>query len=404
MKQQIRYDTGRIDGPTLNDKGYLKAEAFATRSGIFTYMLMDGSFRRELRPPEEVFSKDSMASLAEVVITNDHPPVPLDSRNTKQYAAGFTGKDVRRQEKFLQVDTTITEYTTIYDVLERGKQELSCGYSCEIEHTSGEFEGERYDAIQRNIRYNHLSVVDRGRAGPEVKIKTDSAGNMLDIGIMKNDSDVDDEKKDSAKNSNHVSLTKISQSKGSQMTKINIDGVEYEISEALAPVVVSKIKEIESLKGDKASLSASQEKLQGKCDGLESELKTRNDKISELEKSQLSEDEILKRADALNKVHSFAKKIIGDEFKADGKSLSDIKKDIVAKAKPDLNLEGKTDGYVEGIFDAICENHDDAAGDPLKKALGKSQTVITNDKVDVKAARVKSMQSDIAHFDSYKGA
>lgn len=402
---QIRYDIGRMDGPALNDKGYLKSEAFATRSGIFTYMLMDGSFRREFRPPEEVFSKESMDSLAEVVITNDHPPVPLDSRNTKQYAAGWTGKNVRKKDKFIQVDATITEYTTIYDVLERGKQELSCGYSCTIEHVSGEFEGERYDAIQRNIRYNHLSVVDRGRAGPDVKIKTDSAGNALDIGVMKSDSEDRNEKKGSAENKNTVSsdpTKKDSQAKEQKMTKINIDGVDYEISETLAPIVVSKIKEITSLKADMATMKSAQENLQGKFDGLQSDLKAKADKIAELESKTVSDEEIMKRADAMNKVHTFAKKILGAEFKADGKSLLEVKKEVVAKAKPDLKLDGKSEDYVDGIFAGICETHEDAKSDPLKEALKKNASTQTTH-VDSKSAREASMNKDIEGFNGYKG-
>lgn len=45
-------------------------------------------------------------------------------------------------------------------------RELSCGYTLDLDETSGVTpDGEHYDAVQRNIRYNHLAIVHRGRAG-----------------------------------------------------------------------------------------------------------------------------------------------------------------------------------------------------------------------------------------------
>lgn len=56
------------------------------------------------------------------------------------------------------------------DLIDAGKKELSCGYRCVYEFTSGVFEGQQYDAIQRQIRGNHLALVDRGRMGPGVAV------------------------------------------------------------------------------------------------------------------------------------------------------------------------------------------------------------------------------------------
>lgn len=55
-------------------------------------------------------------------------------------------------------------------LIDSGKKELSCGYRCVYEFTSGVFEGQRFDAIQRQIRGNHLASVDRGRMGPGVAV------------------------------------------------------------------------------------------------------------------------------------------------------------------------------------------------------------------------------------------
>jgi hypothetical protein len=60
--------------------------------------------------------------------------------------------------------------SSLADAIDAGKKELSCGFRCVYDFTPGEFEGERYDAIQRTIRGNHLASVPMGRMGPEVAV------------------------------------------------------------------------------------------------------------------------------------------------------------------------------------------------------------------------------------------
>lgn len=55
-------------------------------------------------------------------------------------------------------------------LLAADKKELSCGYRCKYDWTPGEFDGVRYDCVQREIRGNHLALVENGRMGPEVAV------------------------------------------------------------------------------------------------------------------------------------------------------------------------------------------------------------------------------------------
>jgi len=55
-------------------------------------------------------------------------------------------------------------------LIDAGKEELSCGYRCKYEYAPGEFNGQKYDYIQREIRGNHLALVNQGRMGPEVSV------------------------------------------------------------------------------------------------------------------------------------------------------------------------------------------------------------------------------------------
>jgi hypothetical protein len=54
--------------------------------------------------------------------------------------------------------------------------EISAGYKCRIEETPGVWfnpatgQSERYDAVQRDIKVNHIALTRMGRAGPSVKV------------------------------------------------------------------------------------------------------------------------------------------------------------------------------------------------------------------------------------------
>lgn len=52
----------------------------------------------------------------------------------------------------------------LIDAVQNGKREISCGYTCEyVENADGTYS-------QKNIRGNHIAVVDRGRAGKRAAI------------------------------------------------------------------------------------------------------------------------------------------------------------------------------------------------------------------------------------------
>lgn len=59
---------------------------------------------------------------------------------------------------------------TMDELIRNGKKELSCGYRSKYEWQSGTHNGDPYDVIQRQIRGNHLSLVDEGRMGSEVAV------------------------------------------------------------------------------------------------------------------------------------------------------------------------------------------------------------------------------------------
>lgn len=60
-------------------------------------------------------------------------------------------------------DLTIWDADAIEKIQSGEKRELSCGYSAETYAQPGEFNGQRYDFIMKNLTINHLALVRHGR-------------------------------------------------------------------------------------------------------------------------------------------------------------------------------------------------------------------------------------------------
>lgn len=179
-----------LDGKVrkTND-GYLTAIAKIARTGIQLYSgdeLGKPHMKvvRVYRPPEEVFSKASMHSLAGKPLTLNHPPVMVDSSNWDQFAVGHIGEDVTRDGDTIRVPLIVMDAKAIEAYEKYGVKELSVGYSTELKWGKGKTaDGEVYDAKQTAIRGNHLAVVPAARGGSLLRIGDDQSGeaNMVKI-------------------------------------------------------------------------------------------------------------------------------------------------------------------------------------------------------------------------------
>ena len=91
--------------------------------------------------------------------------VPAESKGV----LGVVGQNVKFNAPYLTADIKIFG-NKMKDLLERGKNNISAGYSFDLDNTSGNFNGENYDCIQRNIRCNHIALVQEGRCGKDVRV------------------------------------------------------------------------------------------------------------------------------------------------------------------------------------------------------------------------------------------
>jgi hypothetical protein len=179
IKSVRRFDLGQITSVERTPQGFLKVPGFATRTGVFTYIDSNGQVRRELRHPDDVFDPESLATLRNAPVTLEHPPVMLTPSNVNQYMKGYTTDRVEVNRDLVETDLIIAVNDAIQAVEEKGMRELSSGYLADLEEVSGVYNGTQYDVRQRNIKYNHLAIVKRGRAGPEARLRLDSADAVM---------------------------------------------------------------------------------------------------------------------------------------------------------------------------------------------------------------------------------
>lgn len=124
------------------------------------------------RPEDEVFTKAALASFEGKPVVDEHPGEDVTPANVGRYLKG-TVRDVRRGDG--EYSGCVMADLIIYDAelirkIEDGKRDISCGYDCLWDP---EDEG---TYVQREIRGNHVAVVDRGRAGHKVSIRDADPG------------------------------------------------------------------------------------------------------------------------------------------------------------------------------------------------------------------------------------
>lgn len=102
-------------------------------------------------------------------VLSKHVPVFADAP-PKELIIGSTGSDVEFASPYLAVSLSIWDDKAIKLIEADAKKELSSAYFYDADMTSGEINGEKYDGVMRNIRGNHVAVVESGRAGPDVVV------------------------------------------------------------------------------------------------------------------------------------------------------------------------------------------------------------------------------------------
>ncbi len=150
-----------------------------TKIGVFPYLgrqispeLEPDRIYQVLRPKEELTRPETLKSLKLIPLINNHTMIGTQAGMKPAEEVGVegtTGTNVKVSGHLITNDLKC--YTeNIKELISSGKKDLSMGYRCRYELTEGEFEGQHYDAIQRDIIFNHIALVDEGRMGSDVRV------------------------------------------------------------------------------------------------------------------------------------------------------------------------------------------------------------------------------------------
>ena len=318
---------GSLQQPERLPDGRIRADGIITRTGVFVYRDSEGGERREYRPPEEVFDEESLRSFQLAPLTSDHPAEMLSIENVRKHRIGQVGETVKRDGEHIAAHMVIEDADTIRR-LEQGKDQLSAGYTADIDDKPGVTPGgERYDAVQRNIRANHVAIVDVARAGPSARIRMD------DGAVMVADKPAAQVRRD------EVRMT----------TKVRIDGVDFEVPETAAQAIQRQQEKHDAAVAEATSradkLEAERDSEKARADKAEQARKDAEDGIAE---------KVSQRLEVITKATRLASKLDASEL-----ARMDSDRAIQERALKEANIEipeGKPDAYVEARFDGALED------------------------------------------------
>lgn len=349
LSTQIQ-DVTAVSSYTETPEGYIVfKDVKVSRIGVQKYYgyelgldVDDVDYDRQLsvyRPPESVFEQQSMDSFANKPVTDGHPWDLLNSSNVAEYQKGVIGSVITKTDSHVIADKVVIMDSGLAADYKMGvKKEVSMGYTVDWEVSQGVTpKGEAYDLIQKNIRGNHLAVVERGRCGTSCNLG------------------------DSAKNRNQM--------KGSDMSTVNyvnvsIDGLDHQVTPT-GKQIIDKVladKKASDAKYDalkQASLDA-ESKLKGEYDA---KLQAKDEEIKTLKDAQLTPEGldslIAKRQDTI----TVAQHVLGDEYVTAGVGCDQLKKAVVASKLGDEAVAGKDSNYIDPAYEVIAKEARDSMAD-----------------------------------------
>lgn len=120
------------------------------------------------RPAEELIR--AADSFNNVPVTIEHPN-QLDTPDTPQERVGTTGTDTRFESPYLVTSMKLWDKAAIEGVENSTRRELSIFPSFfDLDMTPGEFMGQAYDGVARNISGNSVALTIKGRVGAECAV------------------------------------------------------------------------------------------------------------------------------------------------------------------------------------------------------------------------------------------
>lgn len=375
-----RFDSIPLSDTYFTPEGYLIDNPILTRVGIFEYHNADGSVRRELRLPEEVFAAESLASYKGKPVILTHEAGLVDVDNVQQEHIGTI------LSEGMQDGDNVRAQIVIHDAesLDYGLRELSLGYTQTPDETPGVWNGQPYDAIQRNIQINHLALVEKARAGEQARLNIDGeeqGGNQMSKarkdGLTPEEIArlVEEYKQRQAQRMENTNPTADEGTNPDEQTtdEDEADPVkevkdrrdrrdasgDCETMDEASGVIAQQDEDIQKLLDFIAQLQA---KIDFDEASAEEEAKTDNE--GETAEANADEEEPQENPLNMDSIDAYVNQKIelirlGDKLNLDGIETMkpmDAKKAIIKKVHPNIRLDGKDTAYINAMFDIAKES------------------------------------------------
>lgn len=393
LKKVTRIDSAPAGSTYFNEQGFLHDTPIVTSTGIFEYGLPDGGVRRELRLPEHVFSKESLASYAGKPLIITHNAGSVDKDNVMDEIVGTILSEGYRDGDNVRCKIIIHD---IDQVKQTKYRELSLGYNLDLIEEPGVWNGEPYDAIQTNIRINHLAIVDNARAGDQAHLNLDGKKNAMvdDIKTTKggrntmNEQNVHNDSIDmtpeelieaiksykAAQSGNAVAVPgEDAQPSTPEELQKEVPALEQTAAPSADPETPAEEPGIqtepgkdpvEKKDGDVQSLIAAVKQLLASIEGGNADTADGKGCPGNTEDNADNEDNTDGSGDMSQSLNAdsaddlFRQRLsicrVGDKLRMDGlenKSITNGKKAIIAKVLPGVRLDGKNQAYVDAAYD-----------------------------------------------------
>lgn len=345
-------------------EGYLVATARVARTGIQNYLASElgdiakaegfspDDVVRVLRPAEEVFSSDSLKTITRLPVTVDHPSESVTSDNWASLAVGEVGDAYSTEPEWIVVNPMIKDRAAA-EAARTTHKEISMGYTANILPYADKSIA---DFVQTGIRYNHLALVPKGRAGYKARIGDSWGASPV----------VDYEPGDKPK----------TPSKGAPTMELKT----LVLGDVAVQVAVTDLAAVEAYKASMTQKLADAEAAKKKTE------EEKDEEIGSLKaKLKEAEDAAVVDVDSLVAARTALVaqvKALDSAIEPAGKSDADLRKAAVASKLGDEMVKDASEAEIKGMFAALSKTSpSNPVADVIKngvKAMGDSDAVLND--------------------------
>lgn len=368
--------------PSFDEFGFFNALTTPAVTGIMEYLTLEGKVIRQLVPEETLRDTKAMKSLEDKPVTFEHPKVNLTSKDASKHSKGHVKQGVYFEGSSLYAPITINDKDTIEQIMTGKAFEVSPGYICELEEAEqgATWNGQPYDYIQRNRRYNHLAIVKIARGGRKTKVhldgKEEKCATIGYSSVVNNDSEDTMTKILVSLNDAQVEL------EGSTATQVQrfADDMKQKVSN-LDKENKDVKKEYEDMCKEYDEKSKALDSLKGKSDAMTKELEDMKKKMSDMkDKNNFDSAQLDVMVEERQEVLKVAGKVI-ENFDSAGKDNLTVIREVLnnkynADGKEEACFTKKSDDYCKGAFallkDSIADEKLQTQADAIARATSKS--------------------------------